>query len=124
MTLQAPIAIVKLSPAVTGLAVIVPENRKLPAVEASHAEKNAYVSEVETLVHATAAVFEIVPEDAAVPKVACWRVVLPAAPVVPAAPGDAVWSLTQTAVGCVHVVLRQSAFKTAFATVEDRPTAI
>jgi hypothetical protein len=86
---------VKLSPAVTGFAVKVPENPNVPADDADHTVKWVYCSVVFTAVHARSTAVTTPPADTVPHDETCLRVVFPATAVVPAAPGEAVWSCTQ-----------------------------
>jgi hypothetical protein len=107
----------KLSPELTAFdCVSAAEPRKVPEVDADHSETYAYVSVVDTAVHATATVLEMAPPDATVPKVDCWRVVLPAGLDVPAAPGSPKCICTHTA-AFAYEVFRQSALSRLFFTV-------
>lgn len=69
---KSPIGMRNVSPAVTAAVDDrSSEPRNVPPVDAVHIETCEYVSVFDTDVHSTAAVFEIAPDDAAAPNVAC-----------------------------------------------------
>jgi hypothetical protein len=113
---------VKVSPALYGLPVIAPENKKFPAVAASHAVKNVAVCDPEMFVQVTSASEVRTPAEAA-PNDAALRVVSVAGFAVPDDDGSPTWSLIY-ACATANVVLFPKALSHEPAKYELNPVAI
>jgi hypothetical protein len=92
---NAPMAAVYVSPAVYAFAVITPDPRKFPPVDASHREKSVASCDPEIPAQEIAALFDTEPA-AAVANVIALREASVAGFDVPAAPGAPMWSCTYT----------------------------
>jgi hypothetical protein len=101
------------------------ENRKLPAVEASHTDTWVRVSDVPPFVQAAGADDRATWFDDGAAKVKLLRVVDPAAAFDAAvAPGSPVWSLAYSVAGAVKFVARRVLSQPVAKLADDNPAVI